>query len=247
MADRFFMASVEEDGRLKLSREESHHVVRVMRKQPGDVLELLDGRDMLYRAVIEEVRDGCVLARELARQDVQRELSIHVTLVQGLCKGDKMDLVVQKATELGAQSIVAVETKRSDVRLKPERAAKKRERWATVAREAVKQCGRGLVPDVSLAEDLEESLHRACASPCHLLVLYENETHDTLRDVLGDWHDGLPIVVFIGPEGGFAPDEMARLKDSGARSATLGRRILRTETAGLATLACLAYEFGEKA
>lgn len=246
MANRFFLESVEEDGRLKLSREESHHVMHVMRRRVGDPLDLLDGRGTLYQAVIDEVREGCVLARVLGHQSVRRELSVSVTLVQGLCKKDKMDLVVQKATELGATSIMGVQTARSDVRLKPDRAAKKLERWMSLAREATKQCGRGVVPDVSLAGSLDACLRDACQTPCHLLVLYECETGSTLRDVLSGWHDGLPIVAFIGPEGGFAPEEVERLKASGARSATFGRRILRTETAGLAALACLGYEFGDQ-
>ncbi len=245
MANRYYLETLLDEKTALVSREETHHITRVMRKKVGDRIELLDGQNHLYLASIEAVEDQMIRANILQTKNIDRELARKVCLIQGLCKGDKMDYIVQKATELGLHEIYPVSTRRSDVRLNEEKASKKQERWQKIAREATKQCRRGIVPSVMPVSTLKALLASGTLETGAVLALYEDEETTALRDVLSEISEE-SIYLIVGPEGGFDPEEIEWLQSKRIRSVSLGRRTLRTETAGLLALGCVYYEFGDK-
>ena len=210
---RFYADGLGEIGSLvTLSEEDARHASRVLRMQPGDAAELfLDGRR--FSAEIAEMTAEGVTAR-LISELPSTEATLRITLYQGLPKAEKMELIVQKAVELGAARVVPVAMKRCVVQLSAKDGAKKQERWQKIAREACKQSGR-------------------CARGYSLTAFHRE--HPEIRD----------LAVVIGPEGGMSADEIARMKDCGCQSVTLGARILRTETAGLCALSALFCLYGE--
>lgn len=245
MANRYYLETLLDDKTALVSKEETHHITRVMRKKIGDEIELLDGENHLYKARIEAVEEQKIRAEILEVENIDRELNRKVFLVQGLCKGDKMDLIVQKATELGASGIYPVSTKRSDIRLNEEKARKKQERWQKIAKEATKQCRRGLIPQVMPVSSLKELLSSGVLASGVVFALYEDEKTLSIREALPQI-DKKDIYLIVGPEGGFDSKEIEWLKSEGVRSVSLGSRTLRTETAGLLALSCVYYEFGDQ-
>lgn len=215
--------------------EELAHLTRVLRLGVGDFVELLCSGKKL-RARIAQID------KDIARCDILEELPscescCRVTLYQGLCKGEKMDFIVQKCTEMGVAAIVPVVMARSVVR--PDKADKKTDRYARIAREAVKQCGRSAVPDVLPAIPFSQALERMKRHE-RLLMPYEN----------GGMAFGAPIAerdvaLLIGPEGGIAPEEAQAVQAIGGAAVTLGSRILRTETAGLVALTLTLHCAGD--
>jgi 16S rRNA (uracil1498-N3)-methyltransferase len=232
-----------------------NHIKKVLRMKPGDIASVSDGSGYEYDCVIETDRDVIVLAIKSKREIT--ESAVFVALYTGLPKQGKMEVIVQKAAELGAAKITPVYMKRS---IPKDRGGmeKKTERWQRVALAASKQSGRSTVPEVSRPLDFGDAI---CELAGYELIVfpYENENGRTIRDVI-ERHglDGsafapaapsaVPsaprrIAVIIGPEGGFAEDEADALIMAGATPCSLGRTILRTETAGMAVLAMLRYEF----
>ncbi len=245
MADRYMLEQLTEGGTKALvSGEEAHHLLRVMRRGIGDPVTLLDRDGFLYSGVIRDVADGLVTVEVQSKQEAPGEPGVVVVLLQALCKADKMDLVIQKATELGAVAIRPVTTRRCDVKLDQDRASKKGQRWNRIAREAAKQCRRGRAPAVSLPVPLREALEETEPGDL-LIVLWEGEDATGLRPVLRTSPQARRVFVVIGPEGGLTEEEVALVRDRGGVSVTLGPRILRTETAGLCALSCILYERGE--
>ena len=244
MANRYFLEKLVDEKTAIISKEETHHIMRVMRMKVGDHIELLDGENHLYLACIDAIEDQKIKANILKTERVDRELARKVSLIQGLCKGEKMDYIVQKATELGVFEIYPVHTRRSDVRLNQEKAIKKQERWQKIAKEATKQCRRGIVPSVRPVSSLEVLLASEKLETGAMLALYEDEKTTSIRKVLPGL-EAESIYLIVGPEGGFDPEEIDRLQSKGIRSVSLGRRTLRTETAGLLALGCIYYEFGD--
>ena len=226
---RFYADGLGEIGSLvTLSEEDARHASRVLRMQPGDAAELfLDGRR--FSAEIAEMTAEGVTAR-LISELPSTEATLRITLYQGLPKAEKMELIVQKAVELGAARVVPVAMSRCVVQLSAKDGAKKQERWQKIAREACKQSGRCQMMAVDAP----------IAFPALLTALKTHEAafhreHPEIRD----------LAIVIGPEGGMSADEIARMKDCGCQSVTLGPRILRTETAGLCALSALFCLYGE--
>ena len=215
---RFYADGLGEIGSLvTLSEEDARHASRVLRMQPGDAAELfLDGRR--FSAEIAEMTADGVTAR-LISELPSTEAKLRITLYQGLPKAEKMELIVQKAVELGAARVVPVAMKRCVVQLSAKDGAKKQERWQKIAREACKQSGR-----CQMMADARG----------YSLTAFHRE-HPDIRD----------LAIVIGPEGGMSADEIARMKGCGCQSVTLGPRILRTETAGLCALSALFCLYGE--
>lgn len=212
-----------------------------MRLRPGEEVTLCDGEGTDYPGVVERVeKDGLWL--EVGEGAANRaEPSVQITVCQCLPKGDKLDTVVQKAVELGACSLWQVESARCVVRLDRKQAEKKTARLQRIALEAAKQSGRGIVPRVREPAPFGQAFREA-AEKGDVLFFYEKGKH-SLKEALETAGDRL--FLFIGPEGGFAPEEAALAESMGAKPLTLGRRILRTETAPLAALAAILYQRGE--
>ena len=225
--------------RLRLEGPDAHYLLRVMRLKEGDGFVALDGAGGAYEARIVSAEGGAVEAT-IGQRSEAPEPPMPITLYQGMPKGDKWELVIQKATELGATRLVPVAAARSVVQIKGDKVEAKRARWGAIAKEAAEQCERGRIPEVAAPV----SLKQLALAPGELaLVLSERVVGPSLPRALPEAAPGA-IAIFIGPEGGWAPEELELLGRLGAREVSLGRRILRTETAGLAALAMVmaAYE-----
>lgn len=242
---RIFVAPEQiKDGLVAVKGPDVGHLSRVLRLGPGDALTVLDGRGKSYEAVIEAVRKGEIVCSIVQELPAPQRPPIRVTLVQGLPKGDKMDFIIQKGTELGVSRVIPLICRRTVVRLEDSGVNKKRERWQRIACEAASQCGRPDVPEVDTPAAWGPVLaglpERAAA-----LILWEEEKDLSLKEFLRENSSSREIVVFIGPEGGFAGEEIVQARERGVRPVTLGPRILRTETAGLAVLTMVLYQWGD--
>ncbi|QRN86479.1 16S rRNA (uracil(1498)-N(3))-methyltransferase [Clostridia bacterium] len=245
MANRYYLESMLDEKTALLSQEETHHITKVMRKKIGDQIELLDGENHLFQAEILAIEEQKIRAGILEVRTINREIAKKVFLVQGLCKGDKMDFIVQKATELGVSGIYPVSTLRSDIRLNEEKARKKQERWQKIAKEATKQCRRGVIPAVNPVSSLKDFLAEQNVADGVVLALYEDEKMTSIRDILPKITEEY-LYLIVGPEGGFDLKEIEWMKSIGVHSVSLGNRTLRTETAGILGISCVYYEFGDQ-
>lgn len=230
--------------RVTIGGSEAHHMNHVLRLGPGDIITLLDGRGNLFQGRIETIRDGQVQCQLLHREPAGAEPPLDVVLVQGLAKGERMDLVIQKGTELGVRSFIPVQCNRSVVRLDAKKGAVRRERWQRIAQGAAKQCGRGLVPEVMAPVAWSAALD--LIPPRGLVLLpWEEEINRTLKAELQARKKPEVVWIIIGPEGGLEKHEVDQARERGAIPVTLGPRILRTETAGLAAVTMLLYQWGD--
>lgn len=237
---RFFITGRPEDGLLTLRGEDAHHAGRVLRLRPGEKVTLCDGEETDYDCTVESVAKDEVVCRVTAVHPADTEPKQRLTLFMALPKGDKMELIVQKAVELGVSEIVPYLSKNCVSR--PDRTEKKVERWQRIAAEAAKQCGRGRLPAVRPVVPFAEAAARAAESET-ALFFYENEKRTGLRDALAGGV-GRTVSMMVGPEGGFAPEEAAAAGEAGLTSVSLGTRILRCETAPIAALAAVLYAGG---
>lgn len=218
-----------------------NHMKNVLRMRIGEELVVSDGNNIQYRCAIEGYEGGIAILKILEKLSVDTELPSRIYLFQGLPKQDKMELIVQKSVELGAYQIVPVATKRSVVKLDEKKAAKRAERWQQIAESAAKQAGRGAIPAVTCVMSYKEALKYAEDLDV-LLIPYElAEGMKETRKVIEAIQPGQSVGIFIGPEGGFEKEEVELAMEYGARAITLGKRILRTETAGLTTLSVLMF------
>lgn len=218
-----------------------NHMKNVLRMRIGEVLEVSDGNNHKYCCHIEAFEQGLVVLEIDEEQSTDTELPSRICLFQGLPKGDKMELIIQKAVELGASEVIPVSTRRSIVKLDAKKAAKKVERWQEIARSAAKQSGRGVIPEVSEVLGFKEALEYAKTLDVVLIPYELAEGMKTTRTVIESIRPGQSVGIFIGPEGGFEKEEVEQAIAVGAKEITLGRRILRTETAGMTMLSILMY------
>ncbi len=224
---------------VELPEPVARHAVRVLRLPPGAPMVLFDGRGGEYPAHIERIERDRVYAELAAWRDVERESPLHVTLVQALQAGEKMDFTIQKAVELGVRNIVPVESRRSVMRLAGERASKRVAHWQGVAASACEQCGRNQVPLVAPLEKLDNWLARPAQGALRLMLAPDAEQS------LADLPPASEIQLLIGAEGGLDPQEMLAAKQAGFQAVRMGPRVLRTETAGLAALAVIQALWGD--
>ena len=234
---RFFIDKALE-GKGILDGENGRHAVKSLRIRVGEKLTLCDGKGYDYECRVTAIAgDSLEFAVEEKREN-RTEPNIRVRLYQGLPKSDKMELIIQKAVELGCGSIVPVETEFSISKLRDSK-EKKTERWRKISLEAAKQSGRGIIPTVEEPIPFDEALKNL---PGTGILLYEGGG-EPLRRLLKD-EEIREISVFVGPEGGFSHAEVEAAEARGVRAATLGPRILRTETAPLAAISAIMYETG---
>ncbi len=240
---RFFVeaADVGEASIFIRSKGDIKHMEKVLRLKEGDKIEISDSAQWEYEAEIRSIQPELVEARILDKQKFAREPKLQVTLFQGIPKQSKMEAIVQKCVELGVFRIVPLFMERTVV-VDKGNFSKKGERWQRISAESVKQCRRGIVPKIETAMQLPDAVKTL---PEFDLVLfpYENETGRTIKDSLRSQRN-MPgrIALFIGPEGGFSRKEAELLKAAGADCVSLGKTVLRTETAGPAALAMIMYE-----
>ena len=218
-----------------------NHIRNVLRMRADEEVLIADGQGAEYRCKLIELNENEVRAQILWKLDGNAELASAVTLFQGLPKSDKMDLIVQKCVELGVDRIVPVSTKRTVVKLDAKKEQTRLKRWNTISESAAKQSGRGVIPEVSGVMSFGKALEEAKKLDV-LLIPYERAEHMAeTRRVMGEIRPGQSVGIFIGPEGGFEESEVEEAVAAGAKAITLGKRILRTETAGLAVMAMLSY------
>ena len=232
------------------SREDIHHMMKVLRLKPGDIIDISDSSEWEYKAEILCLEKDRAEARILDKQKFTAEPDVDITLFQGIPKQGKMEVIVQKAVELGVNRIVPVFMKRTVVTDKGN-FSKKTDRWQKVSAESVKQCRRGIIPRVSAAVKMNE-ITGSFGDFDIVLFPYENEKGLTIKDALREFvmksrkiraaGEKAKIAVIIGPEGGFSDEEAEAVKSAGGISVSLGKTTLRTETAGMAALAMIMYE-----
>lgn len=218
-----------------------NHIRNVLRMRAGEELLAADGQGSEYRCILRELQDSEIRAEICRKFSGSAELPSRITLFQGLPKSDKMDLIIQKCVELGVFRIVPVTTKRTVVKLDAKKEESRRKRWTAVSESAAKQSGRGIIPEISGVRGFKEAVEEAGELDVCLIPYEKAENMARTREILSGIPAGASIGVFIGPEGGFEEEEVKEAMEAGARPITLGRRILRTETAGMAVLAMLGY------
>ncbi len=241
---RFFTQDITEAGGC-ITGEDAKHIAKVLRMKVGDELTVCDTKGRDYDCMIEEIGAGEVRLKVLSVAPSQSEPDVRVHLYQAMPKADKMETIIQKAVELGAVSITPVMTRRCVSRPDAKSMDKKLVRYNRIALEAAKQCGRGVVPPVLPLLELPQALEQMQRTGCPILF-YENATAPAKQVIAKARESGkeLEIAVLIGAEGGFDEDEVALAREHGCHILSLGKRILRCETAPLAALTILMYETG---
>ena len=229
-----------------VSGELYRHMARVLRLKAGSAVTLTDAEGARLTGVIEEVGAKSLTVQISAREGApvpEQELPFRVTLYQGLPKGEKLDLILQKCTELGAAELVTFEAARSIVKLRGERSAGRLERCEKIVQEAARQSGRRVPPRVCIGGGLDAVLREARHEV--KLLLWEGEQTIRLKETFAAHPAPQSVGIVVGPEGGLSPEEVEKAIAHGFTPVSLGRRILRTETAGLAVLAILQFHWGD--
>ena len=231
---------LEAGARVTLTGSAANHVSRVLRLRAGQSLTLFNGQGGEHAASIDRSRGGEVTVAGGEHRPIERESPFPLTLAQGVSRGERMDLVVQKATELGVSRLVPVLTERSVVRLDAQQADRKSSHWRAIAIAACEQCGRNRLPEVALPARLGEFLRGSPAAGAKLLL--SPQATRRIEDVPRPQHGA---TVLIGPEGGLTDEEQQGAGAAGFVAVRLGPRVLRTETAAIAALTLLQREFGD--
>lgn len=239
---RFFVEESQiYDGTVHITGSDVNHIKNVLRMRPGEKILVSTGGEKEYHCAVSDFPEGEVLAAVEEVTEADRELPSGIVLFQGLPKGDKMELIIQKAVELGATEIVPVEMKRCVVKLDRKKAEKKAERWQTIALGAAKQSKRMQIPTVHMPVTFQQALAMMAESDVRLMPYENAEGMEGTRRILESIEPGESIAVLIGPEGGIDEVEVEMAMKAKVEPITLGKRILRTETAGMTVLSILVY------
>ena len=237
---RFFSEDIGETGAV-IAGEDARHIARSLRMQMGEELTLCDMQGTDYRCVITQMEPEAVHLDVLDKAPSKSEAACRIRLYQALPKGDKLEFIVQKATELGVAEIVPIITARCISRPHVRTLEKKRERLQRIAYEAAKQSGRGLIPEILPTLSFSQAVHEMADS--ELPILFYEESSKPLRRILRGNPDGISIMV--GCEGGFTAREVSEARDAGVYIASLGSRVLRCETAPICALSAILFYLGE--
>lgn len=226
---------------LQIVGEDVNHMKNVLRMREGEHFSAADENGICYECEIEALEKQQVTGRILSKETGKTELSSKIYLFQGMPKADKLELIIQKAVELGVYEVIPVMTKRSIVKLDAKKEAAKLKRWQSIAEGAAKQSGRMIIPQVSEVKSFREALEEAKALDCKIIPYECASGMEGTREIFSKITPGMSVGIFIGPEGGFEPSEVEEAQAAGVLPVTLGKRILRTETAGMTTLSILMY------
>ena len=230
------------DKRVIIEGPDVNHIKNVLRMKVGEEIVVSDGVDgKEYRCGISALEDTRVLCELRFIKEDNVELPAKVYLFQGLPKSDKMEMIIQKAVELGVYQVIPVATKRCVVKLDDKKASSKIARWQAIAEAAAKQSKRGIIPKVADVMPFSQAVTKAGQMTVKVIPYEMAEDMDKTREVFAGIRPASEVAVFIGPEGGFEPAEIAMAQEAGVEPITLGKRILRTETAGLTVLSWLVY------
>lgn len=239
--DRFFADKIQGDLAFIDSEEEIKHISRTLRMQEGDVVEIFDGKGKEYIARLDQIDKKSIQLKVMEEVKINRELKTFITVYQGIPKAQKMELIVQKLTEIGVSRMVPVKFERC-IRLIDEKEVKQIQRWQKIALEACKQSKRTLVPLIEKSMDIK-TLAQDIKNNDLSLLFYENEEALNVKELLKALDKKQTKVgIIIGPEGGITETERELLISAGAKSVLLGNRILRTETAAIYGASIISYE-----
>ena len=231
------------ENEISISGPDVNHIKNVLRLEPGDWVVACNGMGKDFICRIADLSKEEVRLNIEKTQETGTELPARITLFQGLPKKDKMELIIQKTVELGVYEIVPVQMKRSVVKITDEKKLlKKQERWQTIAEAAAKQCDRGIIPKVLAPVSMEEAVDMARKLDYNMIPYELQDGIDRSREIVKDACTRESVGIFIGPEGGFDPEEVEKAIACGVEPITLGKRILRTETAGMALLAIMMFQ-----
>ena len=225
---------------------DARHISKVLRMQPGAQLQIVSDDGVSAVAEITAIDSERVTVRCLEKLAESHEPRVKLVLAQGLAKGEKMDFIIQKAVEMGAYSVIPVAMEHSVVRLDGAKAAKKVERWQKIAESAAKQSKRDIIPEVQPVQSMAEMLAKCTGQT--KIIAYECEDRLSLKAALkaAEEAGGISeLLLIIGPEGGISEGELEQARQAGAVPVSLGRRILRAETAGLVAISAIFYETGD--
>lgn len=234
---------------VQITGEDAHHLIRVMRTEIGDKMICSNGMDREAVVAVTQIGKQYVEASVVDELPMNAEASVEVWIAQSLPKGDKMEVVIQKGTEIGAARFLPFTSHRTVVQYDAKKEGRRLERWRKIAKEAAEQAHRNRIPDIASPCSWQKLLELSAEADLALLC-YEKENTQSYRSLL---KQALPnpgsgrrtVLVIVGPEGGFTEGEVAEAEQAGCRTVSLGRRILRTETAPMVALTCILYEAGE--
>lgn len=241
---RYFATNIENE--FTIEDEDFHHISRVMRMNLGDEIYCVNEKKQAAHCVIEKITENQIIAKVLQWIDEEIELPVSVTVVSGLPKGDKLEWIIQKGTELGADKFIPFIATRSIVKWDEKKAEKKLSRWNKIAKEAAEQSHRTSVPEVCKALTIKELINLGKSYPVKLLAFEEEAKQgeaSNLSKALSSISSGQSLLTVFGPEGGLTDEEVDLLKENGFITCGLGPRILRTETAPLYLLSAVSYHF----
>ena len=239
---RFFIPQLYNE-EMSITGVDAKHIGKVLRMQPGDKLQIVSDDGVSALAEVTAISETTVTVRCLEVLAESHEPAVKITLAQGLAKGEKMAFIIQKAVELGAYSIVPVAMEHSVVRLDGAKADKKVERWQKIAEAAAKQSKRDIIPQVQAVQSVSQMLaNNNCKTK---IIAYECEDRMSLKTALREAGQLDDLLLIIGPEGGISEGELSKAREAGAVPVSLGRRILRAETAGLVAMSAIFYETGD--
>ena len=229
------------EGYVTITGDDVNHIKNVLRMKEGEKIQVSNGKDRDYLCQVTEIGKDQVKAEILESGKAGRELGAKLYLFQGLPKSDKMELIIQKAVELGAWEIIPVVTRRTIVKLDKKKEEGKLKRWNAISESAAKQSGRLVIPTVREVMTLKEAFAYGRNFDKNLIPYEHADNMAETKKLVGQLKDGMKIGIFIGPEGGFEEEEVQGAIEEGIKPITLGKRILRTETAGLAVLSILMF------
>lgn len=232
-----------QDKRVIITGKDVNHIKNVLRMKAGEEIAVsngVDGRE--YRCAVLNLEEDRVVCELRFIKEDGAELPSRVHLFQGLPKADKLELIIQKTVELGVHEIIPVETARSVVKLEPKKIRQKTERWQAIAEAAAKQSKRGIVPVVREPMLFDKALEAAASMEVKLIPYELAEGMERTKEIFSNLPENVDIAIFIGPEGGFSEAEVKAAEACGIQAITLGKRILRTETAGLTVMSWLMYQ-----
>lgn len=224
-----------------ITGEDVNHIRNVLRMKPGEEVLISNGQGINYCCEVTDIAKEKIIAQILSENEEQRELPAKLYLFQGLPKGEKMELIIQKAVELGVYQIIPVSTRRSVVKLEGKKEEAKIRRWNSIAESAAKQSGRGIIPKVTGVMSLKEAFSYAKEFDRRIIPFEHAKGMFKTKRELEQIKPKMEVGIFIGPEGGFEDEEITLAQEAGVASISLGKRILRTETAGLMVLSVTGY------
>ena len=243
---RFFVPSEwTDDDRVEIHGEVAHRIGRVLRLAPGAEIVLFDGSGMEWTVRLDGVARDHAAGRVLSSEKGRGEPTVRLTLYQGVMKGSKFDWTLQKGTELGVSCFVPMDCRRSVPRIRRESQPARLARWRKIIVEAAEQSGRAVIPDVADPVTFQEVCDALERAPGLVVLPWEGESAKSLSAAVSEAPDSKEVALVIGPEGGLDPEEVDYARGKGLEPVSLGRRILRAETAGIAAVSTLMYALGE--